>query len=181
MASHRAILDASCALLAEGGLPALTIDRVVARAGVSKATIYRRWASKQDLALAALEHCSPEPRAPRTGRVREDLVELLRTDLGELVGTPLGRVLPGLIGDPGDAPGLREEIGRRFLAPRAEALTTALAEGVRRGELRADLDVDMASGLLAGPVLWRLATDRTVDLDLAERLVDTVLEGLRAG
>src|SRR5689334_19409421 len=88
MASHRAILDASCALLAEGGLPALTIDRVVARAGVSKATIYRRWASKQDLALAALEHCSPEPRAPRTGRVREDLVELLRTDLCELVGTP---------------------------------------------------------------------------------------------
>jgi AcrR family transcriptional regulator len=180
MASHRAILDASCALLAEGGLPALTIDRVVARAGVSKATIYRRWASKQDLALAALEHCSPELQAPRTGRVREDLVELLRADLGELVGTPLGRVLPGLIGDPGEAPGLREEIGRRFVAPRAEALRTALAEGVRRGELRADLDVDMASGLLAGPVLWRLATDRTVDADLAERLVDTVLEGLRA-
>ena len=98
--ADRAILEATRELLADGGVRELTVERVVARSGVAKTTIYRRWSGKHELALAVLldtlENVSP---TGDLGDTRAELVSLVDAAVGMLGSTTMGRIMQGFVFD----------------------------------------------------------------------------------
>src|ERR1700722_13397170 len=92
------ILEAATAILAERGLAGMSMEEVAARAGVGKATVYRRWPSRGALALDAFmaDFQALQP-LPDTGTLRGDLLAALRAWVRAVTQTPAGRILAGLI------------------------------------------------------------------------------------
>jgi AcrR family transcriptional regulator len=156
--SRRAILDATFALLREGGLPALTIEGIAAKAGVGKTTIYRWWPSKGVVAVdALLEAASPGARFPARGAdVWADLTNLLVGIAGLVADPELGPHLAAAFAltqaDPAAAAAFRE----RIFGPTRIAYRQRLVELQDAGTLLADPDdvLDMAFG----PLWFRLLT-----------------------
>lgn len=87
-AAHRAILDATLALLAELGFERMSIEAIAAHAGVGKTTIYRRWKTKEDLVADALSSVKAVPVAPDTGDLRTDIALLSGYVLYQLLIKP---------------------------------------------------------------------------------------------
>src|SRR5207244_13402292 len=115
--ADQAILGATISLLAEGGYDALTMEKVAARAGVGKATVYRRWGSKVELAVDALKASLADVEVHATGSLRDDLTSYVRsltTWLRERTG---GQVLAGLSAEIQHNPELAEAMRRNLVAP----------------------------------------------------------------
>ncbi len=172
-----AILEAAMDLMAEGGYGALTMEGIAARAGVGKATLYRRWKSPEEVVVAAVRAFVEEIRIPDSGSVEEDLRLLMRQAVDVYRGRP-GQVLPGLLA----AMAASEEVGRsvreRYLEGRRAALAAVLRRGMERRELRSDLDLELVLDFLGGPLFYRiLVTGGSLDQSLAGRIVDLVLRG----
>jgi AcrR family transcriptional regulator len=178
--AHQAILDATLGLLAEVGFSALTVEGVASRAGVGKATIYRRWASKLPLVVEAFGGL-PALEDADTGSVERDLKTMLRAYLELFHKTPLGAVIPSLAGERAHNPEL-SKIFDPVMKGRRQPLVRALQRGVARGELPRDLDVELGADLVVGPIAVRLFfTGRPLQPDLVEPMVDLALAGLRKG
>jgi AcrR family transcriptional regulator len=180
--ADEAIIDAVLDLLTEGTPPkALSIEAVAARAGVGKATIYRRWSNKESLIVDAVATMKGE-LPPLSGEsLREDLVMLLRP-VGQPNVTRAGQIMPCLISEIRRSPELNS-IWQRITEPRRELVRQVLRRGIASGELRPDVDVEITMAMLVGPlvarniVLWNPQLDVP---DLVERLVDAVLAGATA-
>jgi len=173
-----AILSATLDLVGRHGVRGTTIAAIARQAGVGKATIYRRWPTKTELVLAALATLTVRPPVPDTGTVQGDLHAYQRFTLRLMTG-PRGDVLPSLLSAAFEQPELRTAWGQ-YLVSRRALLREILQRGVDRGELRDDLDVDLALDLFSGPLVYRdLIAGLPVDVDVAETLVDQVLDGLR--
>ena len=181
--AHTAILDAATELLLEQGLETVSMDEVAERAGVSKATIYRWWPSKQTLALDALyrEWDTGRTELPDTGSLRGDLLALLQPWIRRVRTRPYGRVVAELVAEAQTDPEFASIYHTRFVAPRREPARALLRRATERDELRLDIDVDLALDLVYGPLYHRLLHGHA---PLNERflrdLVDTVLAGLGA-
>ncbi|HTC79900.1 MAG TPA: TetR/AcrR family transcriptional regulator [Acidimicrobiia bacterium] len=181
LSAHQAILDAALDLLAAEGYERMTIEAVAARAGVGKTTIYRRWASKEDLIIDAMENLISEVHPPDTGSVRDDLVELLTQMQRVLASSRAGDVFPRMVAEVAAGSALGRAYLQRVIGPRFAMVDSILARGVRRGELSADLDLDVARDLLVGPVVVAKLTGRLTPRAAPQRaaqLVDTLLGGL---
>jgi AcrR family transcriptional regulator len=152
--AHRAILDATLELLAEVGFSALTVEGVASRAGVGKATIYRRWPSKLPLVVEAFGEL-PALEEADTGSLVEDLTKMLRSYLQLFHATPLAAVLPSLMGERAHNPELGELLDPVFRA-RRQPLIRALGRAVERGEVSPELDLELAADLVVGPIAVRL-------------------------
>ena len=164
--ADEAIIDATIALLVEDGFDRVSMERVAARAGVGKATVYRRWPSKEALVIDAVARRSePVPVEP-TGPVADQLVTLLDGIL-TMSRTGVGRLLPCMIGAGVSNPTLASHYREQIMAPRRERVATILRAGVERGELRADLDVELAIDQLAGPLVYRILLAGCDSLDTA--------------
>jgi AcrR family transcriptional regulator len=176
-----AILEAAAELLLERGLPAVSMDAVAERAGVSKATIYRWWRTKETLALDALynEWAAVQPPAKSTGSLRGDLLALLRP-WGRLAGSrPYGRVISALITEAQMDPEFAAVYQSRFLAPRREQAGAIFRRAIERGEIPADTKIEVAIDLLYGPLYHRLLHGHAPLNDRFVRdIVDTALAGL---
>jgi AcrR family transcriptional regulator len=179
--ADEAIIEAVLDLLAEGSnIETLSIEAVAARAGVGKATIYRRWPNKEALivhALAALKGPIPEIAGES---VREDLLTLLRP-LAVANSTRAGRIMPCLIPEVQRNPEMAA-LYRQLTEPRRERMRDVLRRGIAIGELRADLDLNATVAMLTGPLVAQsmLTSYPSVDLSkLPEQIVDTMLPGLR--
>lgn len=168
----RAIETAALELLVEGGVGRITMEGIACRAGVGKATVYRRWGTKEDLIVDAVTRTCPEHVVvPDTGSVRDDMLEVLRSLLARLQCH--GPVMLAFTAEQGRHPELAETFRRTFLAERRAATREILVRGVERGELAADADIDLLND--AGPALlwYRLAvTGAHLDDDLPARIVD---------
>jgi AcrR family transcriptional regulator len=179
-AADTAILEATLTLLAEHGYTGLTTDAIAATAGVSKATIYRRWSSKQQVVLAAVGSLANRVPAPDTGDLRRDLTAIA-DGLAAVFSAPTTRRLVGalverLLRDEEMAAALRGG----FLTERRAAARTAMVRGRQRGQVRDDADLDTAIDLLAAPFYYRvLITGEPIDAKLAEGVVDVTLAYLR--
>jgi AcrR family transcriptional regulator len=173
-----AIRAAALELMAEVGVGDLRVDDVAERAGVGKAAIYRRHASKDELVTAAVASLVSEIRIPDTGSTREDLLVLMREAV-EVYRDPLrAGVMPGLVGAMHRRPQLARAVRHGFLDTRRAALRTVLDRGVARGDLRAGLDVELALDVLGGPLFYRLLiTGGPIDDALAEGIADLVVRG----
>jgi AcrR family transcriptional regulator len=174
---HEAILDATLELLRETGFSGLAIESVASRAGVGKATIYRRWTSKVPLVIEAMQRI-PEIPTPDTGSIADDLTEVLRSSIDVLRTTPLAHVLPSLVGERNRDAELSEALDG-FVAERRRPLLRMLERAVERGELPPDADLELGVDLILGPFVVRLFfTAGPVDPALVQPIVDAVIRGL---
>jgi AcrR family transcriptional regulator len=172
------ILDAASALLLDRGYERMTIDEVAERAGVGKATVYRRWASKDELAHDAFQRIfDVEVPVPDTGSLRDDLVAVYRSSL-EFANTPTGQRFLLLVAAEASRDDRAAGVYLQMYDRRREIGRTMLRRAVDAGELRADLDLDETIGLLPGLLLMRaLCRLPMPHPDEAERMVDTLLLG----
>jgi AcrR family transcriptional regulator len=174
-----AILNATLELMALSGLEGLSMDAVAARAGVSKATIYRRWPSRSEMVAAALRCIASDIEVPDTGSIRDDLTTLLRSFQHATLDSLPESLRPRLIALTLTNPGLLEIFLTNVFAPRRSALLNILERGKASGELRPDLDVNQAFITLHGAML-QLALlgepDAVTDPNTPVKLVDTLLQ-----
>jgi AcrR family transcriptional regulator len=177
--ADRAILEATLELIAELGVHEFRTEDVAARAGVGKGAIYRRYRSKDELVTAAVGTLVGEEIAvPDTGSTRTDLLVLLREAVELYSGSLAGRLMPNLVGAMARKPELARTLRDGFLAGRRAALADILRRGVDRGDLRPDLDVELALDVLGGPLFYRLlVTGGPLDEHLAEGVADVILRG----
>jgi AcrR family transcriptional regulator len=175
--AEQAILQATVALLAEVGFNQLSIEAVAARAGVGKPTIYRRWPSKPELVLDAVDRLAPPFPTADTGDPLTDLRQIVPELIADLTGSPVARATIALAGDAE----MTRRLGEQYLKPRRAGIAAILHRAIAAGELRADIDVEMAIDLMVGASVCRwLVTAQPVDADTARRIVDTVWESMRA-
>lgn len=173
----RAILSATVELLCAEGFGGTSVEAVAERAGVSKATIYRRWPTREDLLLAAGGSMGSCPPDPETGSLRDDLVTLI-TGLTAVMATPVGGLLPAIVDEAARNPALRTRLDA-FIDDRRRPVRTVLARAAAGGELREGIDPELVVDLLAGPVFTRmLLTGGPLEDGLPARIVDAVLEGV---
>ena len=182
--ADRAIIGAALEIFADDGYHALSIEAVAARAGVGKTTIYRRWPGKKELVIDALstvndELMSAKAHLPEAAadRIRAVLHHLTTRDGDSL----LGRITPRMLVYSESQPDLYVEYYDRVIVPRRRWLQGLLREGVARGELRADLDIEVAALALVGPALMPA---RGLGLagngrDLADRLFEVLWPAFR--
>jgi AcrR family transcriptional regulator len=172
-----AILAAAGDVLAEQGLAGFTVDAVAARAGVAKATIYRRWPSRADLLLETAHMAVVEMPQPDTGSLREDLVLLMGGLARKMRTTSAGQLLPAVLAEAAVNPHM-DEIFCQHVCERRTFVRQAVERGIARGELPPEADVDLMMDLLAGPIFVRvMMTHGPIDDAVVERIVDTVLYG----
>ena len=177
--ADRAIIRATLDLFAESGAEGLCIEQVAARAGVGKATIYRRWPGKEDLlldALGALRAPLPEPKGES---VRDDLTALVEAIRLESVDPRQVRQVALLLGEGARYPRLIERYVEAVVEPRRDVFRRVLRRGIATGELRDGTNVEAAVDMLTGAVLARsrLSQDK-MDRGYARRVVDELLVGL---
>jgi AcrR family transcriptional regulator len=177
--ADRAILEATLQLIAERGVYEFRTEDVAARASVGKGAIYRRYRSKDELVTAAIAAVvSDKIAVPDTGSTRSDLLVLMREAVDLYRGAGAGRLMPNLIGAMAQKPELAHAVRGGFLAARRAALGEVLRRGVERGDLRVDLDLELALDVLAGPLFYRLlVTGGALDEQLAEGIADLILRG----
>jgi AcrR family transcriptional regulator len=173
-----AILDAALRLLAAEGYARMSVDRVAAEAGVSKAAIYLRYRGKADLATAALAHLRETGEQPLTGVLRADLVEelrRLRRNTERVSAMPLvGTCLMEEQHTPELLPLFRE----RTSLPRRARLREMLESARARGEIAAGADAEPAIDLFMGAYQSRYLSGEPFPRRWEEGIVDTLLSGL---
>lgn len=155
-ASHEAIVRATLELLLEVGYRSLTMEAVRARAGVGKATIYRRWASKEELVRDAIVAMHDDFVAPDTGSLRGDYEGMAARVLAAAERAGAATFMPRLLGDAANDPELHAIFYKHLVEPRRNQLREVLERAVARGEIRDDLDLEQVMDLFAGPVVYRL-------------------------
>jgi AcrR family transcriptional regulator len=174
------ILAAAAQLILTRGFDNMTVDEVAATAKAGKATVYRRWAGKEDLAFAALEQLySTELPIPDTGTLRGDLVAATRQAL-DFAGSETGRAY------------IRMTVAESLRDRRVGALYTSAFEqqeaaaremfqrGIDRGEVRPDFRMDVAVDWFAGMMILYAIIEREIPpASDAEELVDFMLEGIQ--
>jgi AcrR family transcriptional regulator len=178
--ADQAIVAATLELLAERDFQAVTMDAIAARAGVGKNTIYRRWASKEELTADALRELTAD-----VGPMEGDDVYLLLLghicDLERLFTDPLvGRILPGLLGELQRNPEFAAVWADRVVRPRRQAILELLARAVERGQLREGTDPSLLADLLVGPPFFRLVFPFGLP-DLPTRYAEKLLEMIWRG
>jgi AcrR family transcriptional regulator len=179
--ARRAILEAADDLLVENGFANLTIEAIAARAGVGKQTIYRWWPSKAAVLMDALgedlvEHLTPADRDGVEAAIREHLGALARF----LAVSEAGAVYCALVGQAQHDPEMASTFRNEYLRPLRERELAILERGVARGELRPDLDLELALDQLVGPIHHRLlVTGERADRAFVDRLVDQFMTGAR--
>jgi AcrR family transcriptional regulator len=174
--ADRAILDAAIEEYGERGLAGITVDAVAARAGVSKATIYRRYPCKVDLVIAAA-HTAADHTQPKvvTGDIRTDLRSVLEHLRAVMQHPRVSKAVRMLIADAHHDEQLRR-LHHEFVRARRAGTMTMLSDAAARGDLRAGIDADLASEQLVGPLFYRfLVSGDPLDDAYLDALVDSFL------
>ncbi|MGC5165885.1 TetR/AcrR family transcriptional regulator [Luteimicrobium sp. DT211] len=164
--SRRAILAAAVELVAEHGYGPLTVEKIAARAGTGKQTIYRWWPTKADVVMEALvEKADLHIRVPDDGSLAADLRGFLEASVALGRASQVVAILRALMAESQ----LDEAFGRRFrevfIENRRAALRTVLDRAAARGELPAGVSVDTLLDVVFGVIWYRVLTDRALGAD----------------
>jgi AcrR family transcriptional regulator len=182
--ARQAILAAAAELLLARGLSAVSMDAVAQQAGVSKATIYRWWPTKETLALDALytEWAGARPSPRDTGSLRDDLLSLLRPWARLASSRPYGRVIAALITEAQTDPAFAAEYRERFVEPRRDQARAIFRRAIERGEIPADTKIEVALDILYGPFYHRLLHGHApLNERFVRDVIDTALGGIAPG
>ncbi len=174
------VLRATIEEVGRSGYDGLRVEDVAIRSGVNKTTIYRRWPAKFELVAAAVRYFAAAPELPRTGSVRDDLLELLRVNT-ERARSPVGRGLIRMLHTERAHP----DVEQMMVSVKAEhygVRHAVIEEAIRRGELPRQTNVALVIELIFGSVFRKLMeTGKPAAPELVESTVDLVLAGARAG
>lgn len=178
-AVDEAILDAAEQMLARRGYEGMSIEQVATAAGVTKPTVYLRYRSKAELVRAMIDRLEPPLPEPKGRSVRKDLVRLVRA--GDRWVDQHGlRLVAAVILEQTDHPELMARFRERVVGPSRQAFFEVLRGGIERGELREGADGDEVVDALGGAYWARTWVADASGRDWVERLVDSVITGLRA-
>ena len=178
--AESAILEATIALLGEVGFGGLTIDGIAARAGVGKATIYRHWSSKAEVAIEAFRAFIPPIEDPDTGSFADDVRSILHQMADGLSNSPLAGILPSLV-EAAERDAEVERLFKDFGTTRRNVFRGVFSRAAARGELRDGLDHDLAIDLLVGPIFTRrLITRGPLNRKHANAVLDMLLPVFQA-
>lgn len=174
-----AIIQAALDEVAELGYADASMTGIARRAQVPKSTVYRRWESKQDLVIEAMNHLNPRAPAAPTGDARKDIYQQIDRLASQWQDPRASAVMLSLITEVSRNPPLYEVWEQRLVSNFRARMKGILATGVDTGQIRADVDVDLVIELaLALPLHMRL---RPTDVDLsglAERFVSMLFDGV---
>ncbi|MGI8760386.1 MAG: TetR/AcrR family transcriptional regulator [Jatrophihabitantaceae bacterium] len=181
-AAEHAILDAALALFAQGGLAATTFDGVAKRAGVSRSTLYRRWRTRDDLIIAALQWVRAQGETgveDWAARPYAEVMSIFKTltvqALADARSMDLLRQVTAL---PDPSP-IREAYWSAVVQPRRNAYTALVTAARSRGELPHGADPDLLQDQLAGALAYRaLVNPRPISRREAEDYTQRLLESL---
>jgi AcrR family transcriptional regulator len=181
-ALEKAIFAATLAQLAAHGLPALTMEGVAAAARTGKASLYRRWSTKEDLVLDAVGCTMPavEDVDASTGNLRDDLLHLLST-MATFFSGPGGQVVRSLLvaAEPGHP--LLEMARTRLVEPRLHRLVGLIEAGIERGEARPGSATLTHAQVGPAVVIHRFLLHGRVSPQDVEEIVDVVVLPLLTG
>jgi AcrR family transcriptional regulator len=176
-----AILEATLDSFIEEGYRGMNIESVAARAGVAKTTIYRRWPNKEDLLVAAIGSVIEDFPVPDSGDVEADMSFIVNRVHHFITKTRAGEVFPRMAVEVATGTSLGRTYYERVLEPRFNAFVHMLEAAKQRGDLRSDLDVELAVASTIGSMMF-LRITRTLPKkrgDLPERLVSQLMGGMR--
>ncbi len=173
------ILQTTYEMLNEVGFNELTIEGIAARAEVGKPTIYLRWSNKASLVMDAfLAATTTELAFPDTGSIEDDL-RLQMQQLVKLMNSPRGQIIATIIGGGQTDAKLIETFRTKWLSTRRTEAKKAIARGIKKGQLRADVDLEIALDALYSPLFYRLLLKHApLDDTLVDNLLDVVMKGL---
>jgi AcrR family transcriptional regulator len=172
-----AILKAAAQLLREQGYARMSIASVAETAGVGRPAIYRRYRDKADLVCAAIEFMRTQMPAPDTGDARQDLIAHL-----EMARAKFDMSLAGtLLVEEEAHPELLHLFRERMILPHRNQIAVALRRGMERGQVRTDLDVDLATQALMGSFVYRYLSVGRPEGGWAEKVVVTLWPAFAAG
>ncbi|WP_281944269.1 TetR/AcrR family transcriptional regulator [Paenibacillus tyrfis] len=179
--TQKSILSASYELLLENGFAAVTVDKIADRAKVSKATIYKWWPNKAAVVMDGfLFAASARLPVPDTGSTLNDIL-IHATNVTRFLTSREGTIITELLGEGQFDPGLAEAYRTRYFQPRRREASQLLEKGIRRGELKKNLDIGLCIDLLYGPIFYRLlVTGEKLDDAYVQQLVMNAFEGIRA-
>jgi AcrR family transcriptional regulator len=180
--ADRAILAAATELLASRGLAGMSIEEVAARAGVGKATIYRRWTTRGALALDAfLAEFSSQLPMPDTGTLRGDLTRALNAWVRAVTTTRAGRMLAGLLAEAQRDPALGAAWRERVMEPLRDQHRIIVRRAAERGEVPPRTDPDVVLDLLFGAAYHRLLhRQRPLSPRFVRSVVSLIMDGVAA-
>jgi AcrR family transcriptional regulator len=177
-----AIVEAARELLVDGGPSALTIDALIDRSGVARATVYRHWSSMRDLFVEVMDTSAPEPREPIPG---DDLGKALKATMraaAENLNDPVWTHLVATLALYRNLDDDLRALDDRLTKQRIRVLSALLDEGVHRRLISADIDMREAACFLWGPIHFVHLT-RTMPLndELADEVVASFLASYAPG
>ena len=170
------ILDAAMELFCEQGYDALSVEGVACRAGVGKSTIYRRYPSKLELVMAAIDRAKEGMiPAPDTGSLREDLHAIALGYTVMLLSRTIGHAIPMMMAAKARSPELAAA-HQEFVSGRRAATHAVIQRGIDRGELPQGADPTVIADMLTGALFSRVfVTGQPVDDVYVKSLVDSIL------
>ncbi|MEC4762697.1 TetR/AcrR family transcriptional regulator [Mycobacterium sherrisii] len=177
--SQAAVLRATSELMHEVGLRAMTTEEIATRSGASKATIYKWWPNKYALAVEAfLTEMSVESADHDTGSALDDFRLAVR-GMTRFYTSDSGRAYAQLVGEAQFDPQVRAQLRDYLVGSRRKLVRAIWDRGVARGELRPDIDPEVAIDLIFGPVMYRLVAGHApLDDASADAIVETAMRGL---
>lgn len=178
---HTNILNTTLALLAEFGFEKISIEMIAQRAGVGKSSIYRRWSSKEELVVDALERLKPAIPPSTQGEIHEVMFELAR-GFAHNMNNPLGRqMLSLLISTLAGSSQVSESYWTKHSLPKTKEITTLFDQYLEQSSLRTNANLEVASELLIGYVMFQLLLKpASTDLDTElQASIDIILNGVR--
>lgn len=176
--ADRAILRATAELLEDEGYERLSMEAIARRAGVGKATLYRRWSNKADLVVDVIRAAFEAYPIADTGDTRKDLLAMSERALSIIDGR-VGRIMQAVSSELGRNAELAAVVRDSLMEPRREALRAVVRRGMERGDIRADIDPDLVLDALVGALFYRIqTTDQSPTPADAEALVDLLFRGM---
>jgi AcrR family transcriptional regulator len=171
-------LCAEIDLLAESGYSGFSVDAIVRRCGVAKTTLYRHWPSRANLLTGVIKELEGGGPLPETGSVRQDLLEFFAGRVRIAQTQRWERSMPALV----EAAAHDSELAGIVAALTTQSLEQIAAlmrRGQKRGELRGDIDVDLAASVLMGPFVFRrLLLNQSPTSHQVSTVVDMILRGI---
>jgi AcrR family transcriptional regulator len=180
--SHQAILQATLELLGELGFDAMSIDAIAIRAGVGKTTIYRRYASKEELVADAIESIREEIVIPDTGNLQDD-IEAIIQNAAQITLNPLGRqTVATIVSSASSNTQFSQIYWTKYLYPRRKTFAIVLERAKKRNEIPIDLDPDLIFDMMSGIMLYTLIFEQASEswVNYIHRAMSLLLKGLKA-
>src|ERR1700722_9631354 len=164
--TDRAAIDAVLDLISTGAtLSGLSLVAIAERAGVSRNSLYRRWKTKDELYLDVLTTINqplPEFNSPTA---REDLTAHLDILVQRTLDHRASSMLRAVLAEAATFPELHHRYFTEIVTPRRESMYRVIRRGIANGEIRPDIDIALVNQLLVSPILARMSSGATDDLD----------------